>query len=183
MVPEAVALVSVEEFWHLSHRLDKAELVGGQVVEVVLPGVRHGFIVATITSLLYKHVHDHSLGLALAETGFILSHDPPTVRGPDAAVVLAARIAAPVPVRFFPGAPDLAVEVLSPDDRPGEVAPKVADYLRAGTLAVWVVDPESRSVTVHTRAGATRYAANETLDGAPVLPDLHLPLTTLLGDL
>ncbi|MGH2625247.1 MAG: Uma2 family endonuclease, partial [Anaerolineales bacterium] len=85
MVPEAFALVSVEEFWHLSHRLDKAELVGGQVVELVLPGVRHGIIVATITTLLHKHVTGHRLGLVVGETGFILSHDPPTVRGPDAA--------------------------------------------------------------------------------------------------
>ncbi|MGH7754405.1 MAG: Uma2 family endonuclease, partial [Gemmatimonadales bacterium] len=85
-------------------------------------------------------------------------------------------------VRFFPGAPDLAVEVLSPDDRPGEVAAKVADYLRAGAQTVWVVDPESRTVTVHTGGGATRYAAYETLDGAPVLPNLSLPVATLLGD-
>lgn len=97
------------------------------------------------------------------------------------AVVLAARVPSPLPVRFFPGPPDLAIEILSPDDRPGEVAAKVTDYLRSGTRAVWVVDPESRTITVHTRTGATRYAANETLDGAPVIPDLHLPVRTLLG--
>lgn len=182
MVPEALAVVSVEEFSHLAHRYEHAELVGGQVVEMVPPGARHGFIAIRMGRLLDEHVTDQRRGLVFSETGFILSHDPPTVRGPDVAVVLAARVPSPLPVRFFPGPPDLAVEVLSPDDRPAEVAAKVTDYLRAGTQAVWVVDPESGTVTVHTRRGATRYAANETLDGAPVLPHLHLPLATLLGD-
>ncbi len=182
MVPEALAVVSVEEFWHLAHRLEKAELVGGQVVEMTPPGFRHGAITGTLTHLLHQHVTERNLGVAVGETGFILSYEPPTVRGPDAAVVLSARVPAPVPVRFFPGAPDLAVEVLSPDDRPAEVAAKVTDYLRAGTQAVWVVDPESRTLTVHTRTEATRYAIGETLEGAPVLPDFHLPVATLLGD-
>ena len=101
---------------------------------------------------------------------------------PDIAVILAPRVPSPLPVKFFPGPPDLAVEILSPDDRPGEVAAKVADYLRAGAQAVWVVDPEGQTITVHTRDGATRYGAHESLDGAPVLPAFRVSVGTLLDE-
>ena len=143
MAPEIRAPISIDEFWHLAHRLPDAEL---------------------------------------SDTGFILSRDPPTVRGPDVAVVLRDRVPSPVPAKFFPGPPDLAVEVLSPDDRPGEVAAKVADYLRAGAHAVWVVDPDVRTVTVHTSRGAATYGRHEILHGAPPLPALALTLETLFAE-
>jgi Uma2 family endonuclease len=180
MVPETRAAVSVEEFWRLAHRLERAELVGGQVVEMVPPGFRHGAVVATIVQRLHHYVSGGRFGIVVGEAGFVLSQDPPTVRAPDAAVVLAARVPSPLPARFFPGPPDLAVEVLSPDDRPAEVAAKVADYLRAGTLAIWVMDPDAGTVTAHTRDRSVRYGADEALDGAPVLPGLRLPVRDLL---
>jgi Uma2 family endonuclease len=101
------------------------------------------------------------------------------VRGPDIAVVLKERVPSPPPAAFFPGAPDLAVEVLSPDDRPAEVASKVADYLRAGSSAVWVVDPEQQVLTAHTERGATTYRRDETLRGELPLPEFELPLREL----
>ncbi len=180
MVPETLGAVSVEEFWRLAHHLDRAELVGGQVVEMVPPGARHGAIAATLTILLHAHVGAACLGTVFVETGFILAQDPPTVRAPDVAVVLTARVPSPLPVRFFPGPPDLAVEVLSPDDRPAEVAAKVSDYIRAGTQAVWVVDPDAQTVTVYSRDLAIRYGADEILDGAPVLPGLRLAVRDLI---
>lgn len=174
-------MVSVDDFWRLAG-LKRAELVGGQVVEMTPPGARHGAVVATLTRLVGAHVDVHRLGVVFVEAGFVLAHDPPTVRAPDLAVVLAARAPSPLPARFFPGPPDLAVEVLSPDDRPAEVAAMVADYLRAGSSAVWVIDPEGQTVSVHAREGVTRYAAGETLEGAPVLPSLRLPVRLALGD-
>lgn len=181
MVPEMVVPVSVDEFWDVARRLERAELVGGQVVELAPPGFRHGEIAMTIGHLLREHVTRGSLGVVVTETGFILSRDPPTVRAPDLAVVLASRVPSPRPVHFFPGPPDLAVEVLSPDDRPAEVAAKVADYIRAGTQAVWVGDPDAQTVTVHSRDQAVRYGVDEYLDGAPVLPGLRLAVRDLLA--
>jgi Uma2 family endonuclease len=181
MAPEILAAVSIEEFWRLGRRWPTAELVAGQIVEMTPPGARHGALASTIVWHLHQYVTARGLGTVFSETGFALSEDPPTVRAPDAAVVLAARIPRPLPVKFFPGAPDLAVEVLSPDDRPAEVAAKMADYLRAGTLAVWVVDPEQRTLTVHTAAGAARYGEAETLRGAPPFPEFALPLGDLFA--
>ncbi len=87
----------------------------------------------------------------------------------------------PPPARFFPGPPDLAVEVLSPDDRPSDVASKIGDYLRAGAQAVWVVDPEAQTLTVHTRDGSIRYGRDEVLHGGPPLPDFELALRDLFA--
>ena len=182
MAPEIRAPVSVDEFWHLVHRLPDAELVGGQVIELVLPGARHGVLVAGLSYRLREHVSTRHLGIVVSDTGFILSRDPPTVRGPDVAVVLRDRVPSPIPAKFFPGPPDLAIEVLSPDDRPGEVAAKVADYLRAGAQAVWIVDPDARNVTVHTARGAATYGRDEVLRGAPPLPTLELTLQTLFAE-
>ncbi len=181
MVPETLGVVSVEAFWRLAHHLDRAELVGGQVVEMVPPGARHGAIAARLIRLLPSHVDAAHLVTIFVETGFILAQDPPTVRAPDVAVVLAPRVPSPLPVRFFSGPPDLAVEVLSPDDRPAEVAAKVSDYIRAGTQAVWIVDPDAGTVTVHSREEAVRYGADEVLDGAPVLPGHRLSVRELIG--
>ncbi len=181
MVPEMVASVSVDEFWDVSRQLERAELVGGQVVELAPPGFRHGEIAMTIGHVLREHVTGGRVGVVVAETGFILSRDPPTVRATDLAVVLTSRIPSPRPTRFFPGPPDLAVEILSPDDRAAEVAAKVADYIRAGTRAVWIVDPDARTVTVHSRDHAVRYGVDELLDGAPLLPGLRLAVRGLVG--
>jgi len=96
-VPEMVAPVSVDEFWDVARGLERAELVGGQVVELVPPGFRHGEIAATISHLLHEYITRRGLGAVVGETGFILSRDPATVRAPDVAVVLSARVPAPRP--------------------------------------------------------------------------------------
>jgi Uma2 family endonuclease len=179
MVQEIRATVSVEEYWHLAHRLQRSELVGGLVVELTPPGIRHGALVVTLAKRLSEHVERAGGGLVVADAGFILSTDPPTVRGPDVAMILKPRVPSPVPVRFFPGAPDLAVEVLSPDDRPAEVAAKVADYLRAGTEAVWIVDPESRSVTTYAAGRVVTYDDDDTVRGEPPLPEFTLRVREL----
>jgi Uma2 family endonuclease len=183
MTPVVRAPVTVDEFWHLAHRLPKAELVGGLVVELVPPGARHGVLAVVLSRRLHEHVRARAAGTVFSETGFVLTADPPTVRGPDVAVVLRDRVPSPLPVRFFPGPPDLAVEVLSPDDRPAEVASKVADFLAAGAHAVWVVDPDARAVSVHTRAGVTLFSADEVLRGAQPLPEFELPLAELFAEI
>jgi len=178
--PETLAPVSVDEFWALSHRL-RAELVAGRVIEMTPPGARHGVVVTRVARLLDEYVERLGLGFVPTEAGFVLSRDPATVRAPDVAVVLQERAADLLPARFFSGAPALAVEVLSPDDRPGEVLAKVVDYLKAGSGAVWVVDPDSETVTVHTRAGALRYGPEEAVAGDPVLPGLRIAVRNLLA--
>lgn len=81
---------------------------------------------------------------------------------------------------FFEGAPDLAVEVVSPGNTRREIAGKVRDYLAAGSRAVWVVNPERRTVTVHRPdREPERLAGSDVLDGGPVLPGFRLPLSEI----
>jgi len=111
--------------------------------------------------------------IVVADTGFVLARDPDTVRGPDVAFIARERYdAAGDPPTAFPGAPDLAVEVVSPSNRAVDIRAKVADYLAAGTRLVWVVDPDPARLTITaygTLLSPRVYGADEEVDGAPVL--------------
>ena len=122
-----------------------------------------------------------ALGRVLPEVGFKLTSDPDTVRGPDIAFISSGRLPDPEPAGFADFAPDLAVEVMSPGDRPGEVLAKVADWLSAGTRMVWVLDPARRVARVYREDGTERIlTAAESLDGEDVLPGFSSPLAEIL---
>ena len=126
-----------------------------------------------------NHVLTRNLGRVFAaETGFLLQRGPDTVRAPDAAFVAGGRLAAgEVPAGFLEMAPDLAVEVVSPGDSAAAVRAKVDDWRRAGTRLVWVMYPETRSVTAHRPARPpTAVREPGALDGAPVFPDFKVPV-------
>lgn len=156
----------------------RAELVGGDLVCEPPAGFHHGVLASTIGRHLWDFVHARHLGRVLgAETGFILARDPDTVRAPDAAFVAGERLTGPLPVGFFEGAPDLAVEVFSPGDSGPAVLGKVRDYLAAGTRQVWVVDGRSETVTVHRpRRSPVTLTGADSLKGDDVLPGFSLPV-------
>lgn len=138
------------------------ELVEGELKPMSPSGAEHSRIAALIVSSLVAHVTKHRLGAVFgADAGFLLSRDPDTLRSPDGAFVSADRFVRTA--NFFPGPPDLAVEVMSPSDLASEVSFKTSQYLRAGTRAVVVVDPEKRIVYVHRASGTdvlTKIAEN-----------------------
>lgn len=140
--------------------LDRYELVEGRLVRMSPPSADHGRLVAQITYLLKAHLRNRPAGIVVVETGFTLASDPDTVRGPDVSFLLQERAPAPG-TRGFPRiAPDAVFEVLSPDDRPGEMHKKIADYLGRGVRLVVVVDPDDRTVVVH-RSGTTTVTLRE----------------------
>jgi Uma2 family endonuclease len=162
--------------------IGRCELIRGELHMMSPSGARHGRVAGRMYKAIAIHVDAHGLGEHFAaETGFQISRDPDTVRAPDASFVRTGR--PPIPPRgFYPGPPDLAVEVLSPDDRPGYVREKVAEWLEAGTRAVWVADPRDRTVTVHERGKEPRtHGEAETLDGGSVLPGFELPLRAIFA--
>ena len=146
-------------------------------------GFRHGRFAAEIAAAVANFVKPRGLGVVTgAETGFFIARDPDTVRAPDVGFVRADRLAGIEPAGFFPGAPDVAVEVLSPSDRASEVNAKVRDWLDAGSRMVWVVDPENQTVAVYSSpSGAVILGASETLLGGEVLPGFTLPLGEIFG--
>lgn len=177
-------LFTIEEFERLPEDdRHKFELVRGRLVRESRPGARHGRLGIKLGRRLDEFAIEHDLGLVFTDTGFTLFRDPDTLRGPDLSFVSRARIpASGYAGTFWQLAPDLAVEILSPSNRPGEMREKVSDYLAAGSLEVWVVDAERQLITVHRRnAEVERLEAGDTLDGGAVLPGFRLPLAELFG--
>jgi Uma2 family endonuclease len=142
-------LISAEDLFKMPN-LGRCELVRGVINMMSPAGSEHGRIVWNITLLLGNFIKSHKLGtMRGAETGFIIRHDPDTVLAPDASFILADRLPEKHPKSYFDGPPDLAVEVLSPNDRASEVQTKIRDWLNAGCRAVWIVDPDTKSVTIY----------------------------------
>src|SRR5262245_47015418 len=143
-------LMTADELWRMPNDRMRHELVRGELRSMPPAGFEHGAITIKLTRLLANHVEANQLGfVAGAETGFTLQLNPDTVRGADISFVSKSRVTGALPKAFFPGAPDLAVEVLSPSDTVEEVEEKVSDYLDGGCKLVWVLSPKSKTVTVH----------------------------------
>ncbi|MBI4500519.1 MAG: Uma2 family endonuclease [Gemmatimonadetes bacterium] len=177
----ASAFMTADELLRLQLPDKRTELVKGRLIVREPAGYLHGMIAVRLTKVIANHVDAHGLGIVLAaETGFKLQTNPDTVRAPDVAFVSNVRVPATPPRGYAPFAPDLAVEVLSPDDRPGEVLAKVADWLRNGSRLVWVIDPDRRGARVY-RDDGTESILNETdaLAGEDVLPGFSCQLATI----
>ena len=154
------------------------DLVEGGLVPRLPLGFDQGCIVTDIGGNSREFVRARKLGVVAAEAGFCVARNPDTVRAPDVAFVRAERVP-PGGVRaFFDGAPDLAVEVISPNDRASEFLAKADDWLRFGCVAVWVVDPETKTVTVYSHRPQTLFlSVNDTLVCEELLPGFSLPVS------
>ncbi len=149
----------------------RTELVRGELVEMSPVGRKHSRLVVRLLSWMTPFVADRNLGEVGTEGGFILRRNPDTVRAPDVHFVLSSRLAAAAEDGFLEGAPDLAVEVLSPDDRAGDVQEKIREYLGAGAGLVFVVDPATQTVSVHHPSGdAHTYSGQDQVSSEDVLP-------------
>ena len=159
------------------------ELVQGVLEKRALADEQHGKMAMALGWRLAQFVSEHGLGeVYTAETGFKLRADPDTVRAPDASFVSRARLENAPPGRGYrQGPPDLAVEVVSPNDRPPEVAEKVYEWLLYGAAEVWVLDPERRSVTVYRPGEDLRILGEQDTLRSPLLPEWALPLSELFA--
>jgi Uma2 family endonuclease len=92
--------------------------------------------------------------VVVTEVGFVLARNPDTVRAPDIAFLRQDRASAARGTGFVEGAPELAIEVASPDDRPSDLRAKAVEYLQRGAMASVVIDPRTRQVIVHRRYAA-----------------------------
>lgn len=185
---QTAVLLTAEEFFHLPDPIEggKMELACGKVVTMSPVGRPHSTTARRVDHALTPFVEANALGELHMELGFILSRKPDTVRAPDVAVISAVQLAkAGDWETFFDGAPALAVEVWSPEDRERDVQKKIREYLTAGTSRVWDVRPREQTVTVHRQDGsAIVRRVGDTLDSDDAgltLPGFELSLTQLFA--
>lgn len=188
LVPERSSLMTAEELLHLPDDGWLYELVEGRLVRMTPAGFDHGTIEADLGTALRTFVTAHELGsVATGETGFTLSlpGEPDTVLGADVAFVPAERLPAPgSPERqgFLHLAPDLVVEVASPDQHRPEMAAKARTWLAAGVRLLWLVWPRARQVDVW-RPGSDVPVATlggiDALGGLEVVPGFTYPVFRL----
>jgi Uma2 family endonuclease len=167
-------LVTADELLALPTGMGKRyELVAGELRAMSPSGWSHGRVVGKLHNRLGHFIEQSDLGMVFgAETGFRLATNPDTVRAPDFAFVAKQHIPAKLPQEaFWPGAPDLAVEVVSPNDSTGEVDDKIGAWLAAGCAAVWVIDPKPETVTIYRSHTDVRIiAGSEVLEGGSIVP-------------
>jgi Uma2 family endonuclease len=161
------------------------DLVKGELRKMSPAGSEHGAIIARLTIALGSHVEANGLGEVFgAETGFKLASNPDTVLGPDLAFVSNERIPPTgIPVAYWPGAPDLAVEVVSPGNTRQEMEEKIREYLAAGVRAVWIVTPKRRTIAIHRRDTETvLLSENDILDGQDIVQGFQYNIAKLFAE-
>ncbi len=181
--------INAEAFRALANLPENAdkhmELIEGVVYEMPPAGMEHGRNGANFLSLIWIYVRQNDLGIVTtAETGYIVYTDPngkDSILAPDVGFIAKARVPAEPIRQYVPFAPDLAVEVVSPNNSAAQVHTKVNKYLQYGTRMVIVVYSETRTVVVHTPSGAQTLGENDRFDGGEVLPGFKLPVRDIFS--
>lgn len=174
-------LLTLAEFERLPDDGLRHEINAGELISMTWPKSGHTLTARIIDRALSRFAETRDLGLVLLEAGYLLSSDPPTLRAPDVSFLRAGRVCHIDPDRYIEGAPDLAVEVVSPGESAQDLAEKVRQYLAAGAHAVWVVYPKTREVHVFRRSSASVLTQNDVLEAPELLPGFSVPVSELFA--
>jgi Uma2 family endonuclease len=180
----ATQTMTAEELLRMPDDGFRYELIEGELRKMSPAGSEHGLVAVRITWRLAEHVESRGLGAVFAaETGFRISSDPDTVRAPDVAFVSQSRLDQAGEVKgYWPGAPDLAVEVVSPNDLYLEVDEKAAAWLAAGSRLVLVLNPRRRTAALYrSPASIALLDADAVLDLDEVVPGFRVAVKDLFG--
>ena len=179
---EAQHEVTGEDLFKLGD-MGRVELVKGVVVHMSPTGYSHGRVESNVGAILSAFVRQHKVGEVLVgEVGIYTARHPDTVRGADAAYISNERMARVQSPSYLDVAPELTVEILSPDDRWGELMDKLTEYFAVGVQVVWVADPKTQSVYVyHAPNKVQHFSAEDTLPGGEVLPGFGVLVAELFA--
>lgn len=177
-------LMTAADLLEVSDDGQRYELIDGGVRGRSPAGNKHGKIAMALGFRLAAFAQEKKLGAVYAaETGFLIRQNPDTVRAPDVAFITQARIDEVGPVDgYWPGAPDIVAEVVSPNDRFSETEQKALDWLKSGSKIVWVVDPAQAHVTEYLGVSRIRVlSSEETLTAAELLPGWEVKIAELFA--
>ena len=179
---ETTKLMTAEELFRLGDTV-RGELIRGVFCEMSPPGVDHGRVAARLARWLGNFVEERQLGEVINEMGVWTERDPDTVRAPDAAFFSAERLPPDVSVAGYADvAPELAIEVRSPNDTRPQVRAKAQMWLSHGVSLVWVAHPDARTIDVYgADAAVVTLTEADTLDGGDVLPGFTCAVSAVFG--
>jgi Uma2 family endonuclease len=190
-VPQiAESLYTADDLWTLSHLPEysdkRLELREGALIEMSPAGGKHGWLAHRFELRVGVFVEEHDLGyVTAAETGYILYRNPDgkdTVRAPDVGFIAKARLPQGLPDGYIPFAPDLVVEIVSPNDEANDIQAKLDDYLRYGVRLIVFCYPKSCTAHVYTQTTHQILRVGDTLDLSLVLPGLSLPIDDIFPE-
>jgi Uma2 family endonuclease len=181
-------LYTVEDLWELQTGSDEdkmLELIRGELIMVGGSGGEATILAGFILRKIGNYADEHNLGYVTGADGhYILAEDPDTAVMPDVGFVRKERMPKPIPKKYLPLAPDLAVEVISPNDKAKEIREKIEVYLAYNTELVWVVYPASERVDVYRAADKSHIEVikkDGTLQGEKVLPGFSLTVKDIFA--
>ncbi|HJP93320.1 MAG TPA: Uma2 family endonuclease [Pyrinomonadaceae bacterium] len=175
--------MTAEELLQLPRGEFRHELINGELITMPLPGTPHGRITARIMAPLAQFIWENDLGEVYAEAGFKLTVNPDTVLGPDITFVSKHRLQEAGDVKgYWPGPPDLAVEVLSPSDRPSMVRTRISRLFGYGVKQLWIVNPKDHTVTVHrSLSDSQTFSGSDHLSADDILPGFRISLNRIFS--
>jgi Uma2 family endonuclease len=176
--------MTLDEFLQLPETEPASEFICGEVVQKTMPSFEHSRIAFILAFLFETYFRKAGQGVGVIE----LRHsdrDESRAYLPDVGILLSGRVPRDARTRKrgpIESPPDIAIEILSPDDRPSRVSEKLTFYMRAGVPLVWIIDPETRELHAH-RPGSpsTVHRSPEVIGAQPVLSNFELSLDELFA--
>lgn len=184
MATVATRPMTAEEFFlTVEPESGRYELVNGEIEFTPPPGLQHGEVQGLVYFAIKTYLLTNRIGRVFTESGALIERDPDTARGPDVSYYSQERLPFGVTVVAYHGKPpDLAAEVMSPDDTTAAMKAKAREYLAAGVRVVWVIDPDDRTVTVFAEpTRSTVLEAEATLTCEDVLPGFSCRVADLFA--
>lgn len=177
-------ITTADQLFALDEPGFRHELVRGELLRMSRPGPWHAVIAANIVTALRLHIRQHKLGLTMTEAAFRLTRNPDTVRCPDAAFVTTACAPTPGSTAPLEGAPEIAVEVVSPSNTFEDLHGKALQWMEHGTRLVWVVESITRTICVYRPDHSMQVLTMaDTLVGEDVLPGFSVPVADVFLEL
>ncbi len=184
MSTTSTALMTAEELLQLPDDDVRHELINGELITMPVPRLPHGRIEARLGVPLTQFVWDHDLGeVYIGDSGFQLTWNPDTVVGPDISFISKVRLAQAGDVKgYWQGPPDLAVEIYTPEYRPGKISERVSRLFNAGTKQVWIVHLKHSKVTVYrSPSDTTTFSGSDYLEAQDLFPGFRISLARIFG--
>ena len=177
-------LITGEELFKISDDCYRYELNKGRLRKMAPAGIKHGVIASRLDARLQLFVEQHNLGIVCAaETGFYLEKEPDTVKAADVSFYAWESIPNDIPEGYGDLPPDLAVEVMSPNDSLIETEKKALAYLEKGSKMVWVIYPKKQTVTIYRKGSQKTLKSTDVLDGEDVIPGFSVNVAEIFPSL